>query len=191
MAMRRVHYHTYEDWLALDENTRAELIDGSIYLLAAPSRRHQEVSATVYFQLATHISTKGCKKCKVYYSPFAVRLEKDVVVEPDITVVCDPQKLTKAGMDGAPDLIIEILSPSTARHDKLTKFMLYRRACVPEYWIVDPADNTLSVYRLTNGEYTISVYGNTDTATVNALPGFEMDLSTILTDEDNETSEDI
>jgi len=184
MAIQKERYCTYDDWQALDENTRAELIDGRIYLMAAPTRRHQEISSAMFIQLANHVSGKNCKKCKVYFSPFAVRLERDVVVEPDIVVVCDPQKLTKAGMNGAPDLIIEILSPSTTSHDRVTKLLLYRRAGVPEYWIVDPEENTLTVHRLIGNQYTIDVYISTETATVAALPDFEMDLSAVFTEDD-------
>jgi len=184
MAIPSERHYTYEDWLDLDENTRAELIDGTIYLMSAPTRRHQEIAFAMTMQLGNHISNKGCKKCKVYFSPFAVRLERDVVVEPDIVVVCDPTKLTKAGMDGPPDLIIEILSPSTSNHDKHTKFMLYRRTRIPEYWIVDPQDNSLTVHRLTGDQYTTDVYVRADTPTITALPGFEMDLSTVLAEED-------
>ncbi|MCL2378419.1 MAG: Uma2 family endonuclease [Defluviitaleaceae bacterium] len=183
MAIRKAqsHYHTYEDWLKVehDEGTRVELIDGDIYMFASPTRRHQAVLGEMFGQLYNHL--RG-KRCKVYAGPIDVRLENDAVVVPDIIVVCDPTKLTKAGVEGAPDLIIEILSPSTSRHDKLTKFNLYRRAGVAEYWIVDPADNTLDAHRLTTSEY--NVYGETDTVVVNALHDFEMDLSAVFADED-------
>ena len=185
MAMRLRKYHTYQDWLDAphDEYARVELIDGEIYLFAAPARRHQDIFREMFTQLSVYL--RG-KRCKTYSAPIAVRLEKDTVVEPDIIVVCDPKKLTKSGVEGPPDLIIEILSPSTARHDKLTKLMLYQRTGVPEYWIVDPEDNILTVHRLVAGKYDFNVYSEADTATVTALPGFTMDLSTVLTDEDDE-----
>ena len=183
MAIRLGHYHTYQDWLDADhdKHARVELIDGVIYLFAAPARRHQAVVREMSGQLFIHLRGKSCK---VYTGPIAVRLEKNSVVEPDIVVVCDPKKLTKSGIEGTPDLIIEILSPSNARHDKITKLNLYQRTGVAEYWIVDPSDNTLTTYNLLDGRYVVSAYDNTGTATVNALPGFEMDLSAVLTDED-------
>ena len=185
MAMRQGHYHTYQDWLDIEykEGVRVELIDGNIYMFATPTRRHQAISGEMSVQLSSHL--RG-KRCKVYAGPISVRLEKDTVVVPDIIVVCDPNKLTKAGVEGPPDLIIEILSSSTARHDKLTKFALYKRTGVAEYWIVDPTDNTISAYRLSDGDYKANVYGNTGTATVNALPGFEMDLSLVFGEDEDE-----
>jgi len=177
MAIRQGRHHTYQDWLETehDEDTRVELIDGNIYMFASPSRRHQAVLGEIFRQLSNHLHGKHCK---VYAGPIDVRLEKDTVVVPDIIVVCAPDKLTKAGVEGPPDLIIEILSPSTTRHDKLTKFNLYRRAGVAEYWIVDPEYNILTVYNLAKSEY--NVYCETDTVAVNALPGFEMNLSMVL-----------
>ena len=188
MAMRQGIYHTYQDWLDAnhDEHARVELIDGVIYLFAAPARRHQAIVGEMLVQLANHLRGKSCK---VYTGPIAVRLEKDSVVEPDIIVVCDPKKLTKSGMEGTPDLIIEVLTPSNARHDKITKLNLYQRTGVAEYWIVDPSDNTLTTYNLVEGRYVVSAYDNTGIATVNALPGFEMDLSAVLTDEDEAADE--
>ena len=185
MAIQKGHYYTYQDWLDAphDEYARVELIDGEIYLFAAPGRRHQAVVVEISRQLSNHL--RG-KRCKIYTGPIAVRLEKDSVVEPDIIVVCDPNKLTKAGVEGPPDLIIEVLSPSNTRHDRFTKFMLYQRTGVPEYWIVDPEEDTLTIHRLVNDGYTTRVYGSNDTPTVAALPGFTMDLSTVLTDEDDE-----
>ena len=182
MAIQKGQYFTYQDWLDAphDEYARVELIDGEIYLFAAPGRRHQAVVREMFVQLANHL--RG-KRCETYTGPIAVRLEKDSVVEPDIIVVCDPKKLTKTGVEGPPDLIIEVLSPSNTRHDRFTKFMLYQRTGVPEYWIVDPEEDTLTIHRLVNDGYKTSVYDNTDTATVAALPDFEMDLSTVLTDE--------
>ena len=180
MALPRERNYTYQDWLDMDENIRAELIDGRIFVMAAPSRRHQAVSREISRQLSNHLLGK---QCKTYSAPFAVRLEDDVVVEPDIVVICDPRKLTDAGCNGAPDLIIEILSPSSTSHDKYTKFMLYLRNRVPEYWIVDPENNAITVHRLTEDGYVTTILTHTDTATINAVPELKMDLSAVFAEE--------
>ena len=180
MAVRKEHRYTYEEWRELDlgENTRSELIGGQIYLMSAPATRHQVVLGEMFRQLSNYLRGKRCKP----YLGLDVRLEDDTVVVPDLVVVCDPQKIYKAGCTGAPDLVVEILSPSTARHDKYVKFMLYLQAGVPEYWVVDPVDNAITAFRLDENKYTATVF--TSTATINALPGFEMDLAEVFAEED-------
>jgi len=178
MALGQERYYTYQDWLdlELEESARAELIDGHIYMMSAPSTRHQSVAWAMAAQLSAFL--KG-KRCRGFFSPFAVRLSEDTVVQPDIVVICDPGKLTPSGCKGAPDLVVEILSPSTSRHDKRTKYNLYKQSNVPEYWLVDPSDNTVTAYRLTDKGYVPTIYDDTDMATVDALPGFEMDLAAV------------
>jgi len=174
MAIPKECLVSYQEWLEIDwkENERAELIDGRIYMMSAPSLRHQIVLGNLHGQLYSHLRGKNCK---VLLSPFAVRLNDDTEVQPDLIVVCDPKKLMTTGYKGAPDLIVEILSPSTSRYDKQTKFMLYLRSGVPEYWIIDPSDNTITAFRLSDNGYNAEIF--TDVATINALPGFEMDLA--------------
>ena len=120
--------------------------------MAPPSRTHQEISGALFAQLYNFLDGK---KCRVYAAPFAVRLferdgeapeDVDTMVEPDLSVVCDSNKLDKHGCKGAPDLVIEILSPSTRRHDRLIKIGLYQRAGVREYWIVDPENKAVQVF---------------------------------------------
>ena len=144
MALPQEKQWTYADVLAWDEGERVELIYSQPHMMAPPSRRHQEVSGALYLQIGNFLQDK---KCQVYHAPFGVRLfeqdgdtpsQVDTLVEPDLTVVCDPDKLDDAGCKGAPDLIIEIISPSTQRHDRFVKYNLYQRAGVREYWIVDP-----------------------------------------------------
>lgn len=144
--------YTFADYLSWPGPERYELIDGEAYLLAAPSPRHQEVSGEIHRQLLNFLEGK---KCKAYAAPFDVRLfeqegdspeDVDTVVQPDITVVCDPSRLDEHGYQGAPDMMIEILSPSSLRHDKLVKLNLYQRAGVGEYWIVDPANRGVTVF---------------------------------------------
>jgi Uma2 family endonuclease len=172
--------YTYADYLEWDENERYEIIDGEAYMMATPSRIHQEISMALSAMLYTYLKDKPCK---VYPAPFSVRLfpeedgSDDTVVEPDITVVCDPSKLDDRGCNGAPDFIIEIMSPSTARYDRIVKFNKYREAGVKEYWIADPEEKVVSAYVLKNGEYTAVNYD--EAAPVTILPGCEIDLKTI------------
>ena len=179
--------YTFADVQMWDDGERAELIGGEIYLMApAPAREHQKVSGELFAQL--HAYLKG-KRCEVYAAPFDVRLfeqdgdtpeDVDTVVEPDISVVCDPSKLDDIGCKGAPDLVMEILSPSTTRHDKFTKFNLYQRAGVREYWIVDPTDKTVQVFVLEDGHYTAMDFGAVgDTVRVNVLEDCVIDLSEV------------
>lgn len=163
-----------------------ELIDGVPIMLATPARVHQRISMDLTTQLNNYLAGK---KCEVYAAPFAVRLfekgsdsphDVDTMVEPDISVICDPEKLDDIGCKGAPDLIIEILSPSTRRHDLLTKFNLYLRAGVREYWIVDPASKDVQVFLLEDGHYFRKDYGTAeDTIKVNVLENCRLDLSKI------------
>ena len=130
--------------------------------------------------------------CEVYAAPFDVRLfeqdgdipeDADTVVEPDISVVCAPSKLDDIGCRGAPDLVMEILSPSTTRHDKFTKFNLYQRAGVREYWIVDPTDKTVQVFVLEDGRYTAKDFGAAgDTVRVNVLEDCTIDLPQVFSE---------
>ena len=118
------------------------------------------------------------KSCKVYYAPFAVYLNDDnyTKVEPDIVVVCDMSKLNDKGCNGAPDLIIEILSPSSLRYDKITKYNKYLNSGVREYWIIDPAGKLAYVYLLKDGEYLAQAYSEADIISVNVLEGCKIEL---------------
>lgn len=140
--------YTTEDIYALPEGQRAELIDGQLYMMAPPMRIHQELVSHFTKVIGQHIdSHKG--DCKIYPAPFAVNLNADdkTYVEPDISVICDPGRLTDKGCGGAPDFIIEIVSPSSRRMDYATKNALYSDAGVREYWIVDPEKGRTTVYR--------------------------------------------
>ena len=186
MPLPQEKRYTMADAMAWDESERIELIYGQPYMLATPIRAHQEALMELSAQLHEHL--KG-KRCKVYPAPFAVRLferdgddsdDVDTLVEPDISVVCDPDKLDKIGCKGAPDLVIEILSPSTTRHDRFTKFNLYQRAGVREYWIVDPSSKSVQVFVLEDGRYTAKDFGGTeDTIAVNVLEGCSIDLTPV------------
>ena len=159
LALEQTEFYTEEDYYNLPEGVRAELIGGRFYDLAAPSRLHQRILGDLYAVIHEHIrSRKG--DCEVYPAPFAVRLFEDdkTVVEPDISVICDPGKLTERGCDGAPDWIIEIISPTTSSHDHVRKLNLYLDAGVKEYWIVDPISEKIFVYYLEQNAFKVDSY---------------------------------
>lgn len=139
--------YTAKDYWDLPEGSRAELIDGQLYNMAPPSRIHQEITFQLARKLADYIDSKE-GNCKVYPAPFAVNLDADNKnwVEPDISVICDPDKLTDRGCSGAPDFIVEVVSPSSRRMDYAHKVSLYLDAGVREYWIIDPLKKYTTVY---------------------------------------------
>ena len=146
-ALRKEEVYTLEDIYALPDGERAELIDGQIYYMAPPSRMHQKISMFLSGEISNFIK-KNHGGCEVYAAPFAVFLNEDDVnyVEPDISVICDTSKLDEKGCHGAPDWIIEIVSPSSKSRDYMTKLFKYRTAGVREYWIVDPDKQMVMVY---------------------------------------------
>ncbi len=147
-GLRQEEIYTINDIYALPDGERAELIDGIIYYMAPPNRIHQKISWKLHQAIANYIdSNKGT--CEVYAAPFAVFLNEDDknYVEPDISVICDKEKLTDKGCNGAPDWIIEIVSSGSRRMDYYTKLFKYRNADVREYWIVDPVREQIMVYR--------------------------------------------
>lgn len=150
---------TFAEYLTWDEGDRIEIIDGAAIMMGTPSTTHQRILMGLAGQIYNYLQGKTCE---VFPAPFSVRpLEREgdrpqdvrTVVEPDLSVICDPGKIDEHGCKGAPDLIIEILSPSTARRDRLVKYNLYQRAGVQEYWIVDPDTRTVQVYSLEEGCY--------------------------------------
>jgi len=172
--------YTYSDYLQWDDDKRRELIDGVPYLMSAPNRMHQEISRNLLVQLVEIL--KG-KPCKVYHAPFDVRLNADTldntVVQPDLLIVCDHSKLDKAGCKGAPDMVVEILSPSTSRHDRILKFKTYKKSGIREYWIIDPDTSILDVHILKDGDYIIHPYAAEDTVPVHILEGCKINLSEV------------
>lgn len=151
MALAERKEYTLDDIYALPEGVRAELIDGQIYYMAPPSANHQKVLASLVRQIGNHIE-KSAGECEVYPAPFAVYLNEDDVkyVEPDISVICDKNKVNQGGCKGAPDWVIEIVSPGSVRMDYYTKLFKYRSAKVKEYWIVDYEKKLISVYDFQN-----------------------------------------
>jgi Uma2 family endonuclease len=201
-AYKNDKVYTYEDYLAFDENFRCEIVNGRVYKKATPFRVHQRISGFISSKLYGFLEGKPGR---VYFAPFSVVLMKKIaidtvdflediteyedetdplksqwVVEPDISVICDKSKLTKEGCVGAPDFIIEILSPSSLIWDIKTKRTLYELNGVREYWSVDP-DKERIIKRVLN-EYgvfddVVSVYSFADTVPCTVLEGCEIDFS--------------
>ena len=180
MPLPREHRYTSEDYWNLPEGRRAELIDGQFYDMAPPSPMHQELVMELSATLRDYIKKNG-GPCKVYPAPFAVFLNEDDrnYVEPDISVICDSSKVDNRGYQGAPDFIIEIVSPSSQRMDYLTKLFKYRTAGVREYWIVNPLQRTVQVYSFEgtedstqysfDDEITVTIYGDLKICVANLL----------------------
>lgn len=146
-ALGKEEVYTIEDIYALPDGERAELIDGKIYYMAPPNRKHQDIVLSLARKIADYIEFKN-GGCKVYLAPFAVFLNEDDInyVEPDISIICDSGKLDDKGCNGAPDWIIEVVSQSSKSRDYMTKLFKYRTAGVREYWIVDPMKELVTVY---------------------------------------------
>ncbi|MCF7949871.1 MAG: Uma2 family endonuclease [Spirochaetia bacterium] len=187
---------TYADYKLWPDGERWELIDGAAYDMSpAPNRRHQGIVGTILGELYQFLQDKPCD---VYVAPFDVRLAagKDAaddeiinVVQPDVSVFCSEEKLDDAGAVAAPDIAAEVLSPYTSVKDQREKLALYERFGVKEYWIIDPANQTLSVYSLsgiaaggseTGGSYSKpAVYGPEDTFTSSVVEGFQLKLADV------------
>ena len=177
MSLPDVKYYTYADYLTWDDDTRCELIYGVPYMMAGTTTAHQRVVGEILYQLYSFL--KG-KPCEVFTAPFDVRLNAgtydDTVVQPDILVVCDKSKLDAKSCIGAPDMVVEVLSASSAKHDRTIKQKLYQSAGVREYWIIDPAHKIVDALLLNNGEYMIKSYGEEDAAPVSVLNGCVINL---------------
>lgn len=171
---------TSEDYWNLPEGQRAELIDGQLYDMAPPSRVHQELVSAFVYSVRSHIQKNG-GDCKVYPAPFAVNLDAEDKnwVEPDISVICDKDKLTDRGCSGAPDWIVEIVSPSSRALDYSVKNTLYLQSGVREYWIVDPAKERVTVYHY-EADAAPTIYLFTDTIAVNIFDGLNFCIADFL-----------
>jgi Uma2 family endonuclease len=174
--------YTYADYLEWDDGKRYELIDGIAYMMAAPTLNHQRISVELTRQFSNFLLGKSCR---VFVAPTDVRLfpQKNLgdntVVQPDLLVVCDKTKLAKRSCNGAPDLVIEILSPSNDAEEMLRKFQKYLQAGVREYWIVDLKRHLIQVHILDKGRYISSVYDGDAVVPVLILPGLTIDLNAL------------
>ena len=176
--------YTYADYCTWDDDKRWELIDGIAYAMAAPTIAHQRISLRLIRQIDHFLQGKPCE---LFHAPFDVRLfanqddesdgSDDTVVQPDILVVCDRAKLSDGkSCKGAPDLVVEILSSSTANKDRILKLRKYRKSGVRECWIVDPNAHTVRVFLLKDGKFTGRKYGEADSVPVTVLPGLTISL---------------
>ncbi len=187
LALKLDERFTYGDYLTWDDGERWELIDGVPYNMSpAPRLRHQAISRELLTEFSLYL--RG-KQCQVFAAPFDVRLPEadenddlvETVLQPDLSVICDRTKLDEAGCRGAPDLIIEILSPATAHKDLKVKFDRYERAGVREYWIVDPAGETVQLFTVgCNGKYgRPELFGAGDRVKVGLFPELKIDLAVV------------
>lgn len=153
-------YYTYQDYISWRFQDRVELFKGMIAKMSpAPNRRHQEISGSIFLEIGNFLINRPCK---IFSAPFDVRLpvsskkgKTDTVVQPDICVVCDVSILDEQGCNGAPSLVVEILSPGNSVREMKDKFELYEQSLIPEYWIVDPQKESLIIYSLnTQNQYT-------------------------------------
>ena len=174
-------YADYKEW-ELDEGERYEVIRGEAYAMSSPSERHQAVLTQLLGQIFVFLQGKPCR---VYPAPFDVRLfyqedeSDDTVVQPDIIVICDEEKRGSESCRGAPDMVVEILSPSNTAIEMERKRKLYREAKVREYWVIDPVNKGLTVYLFSNNEVAFSAYGSTGTVPVSVLPGLDISLEQV------------
>ncbi len=155
LAARQPEYYTMDDINNLPEGKRAELIDGELYMMAAPGRLHQRFVKNLTYLIEDYIRRKQ-GDCEIYPAPFAVFLNADdrIYLEPDISVICDKNKLDERGCNGAPDWIIEVVSPTSRPMDYNKKLFKYRTAGVREYWIVDYERDLITVYDFEHDEMT-------------------------------------
>ena len=179
--LRNEEYYTYSDYCTWGDDERWELIDGIPYAMPPSlSRKHQSILGELHVQFYNFL--RG-KPGEVYLAPFDVRLNADsyddTVVQPDLVIVCDKSKLDDKGCIGAPDMVIEILSPSTFAHDKVLKFNKYLQYGVREYWIVEPESKIVSVNVLHDGTYVVSAYAEADDIPVRVLAGCSIALSEV------------
>lgn len=172
--------YTIEDYWNIPDDTRAELIDGQFYSQAAPSLIHQQILSDLFIKIGHYIKSNN-GKCRIFPAPFAVQLKEDenTIVEPDISIICDPNKLNSKGCIGAPDWIIEIVSPSNSSHDYVLKLNKYLTAGVKEYWIVDPAIETVYVYYFDHDHTHLSHYTFQDMIPSKTYDGFHIDFKEI------------
>lgn len=190
LPMEKKRPYTYGDYLRWPEGRRVEIIEGRLYNMGpAPSRYQQEVRGELFRQIANFLWERSDNPCRVYAAPFDLRLPEhakedeatETVVQPDILVVCDPDKLDEKGCRGAPDFIAEIVSPSSAARDQIEKTALYEKHGVREYWIVHPTDGLVFIRTLSeNGRYgPLRIRAGNGRLALSVLPELEIDLDAV------------
>ena len=168
--------YTWEDYMSWDDDVRYELIDGVAYAMGSPSQRHQRTLGKLHLQLGNFLDGKSCE---VFLSPSDVKLANKTVIQPDLFVVCDRSKLDGQFTQGAPDLVIEIESPSSTQRDRILKYNKYLDTKVREYWIVNPESKVTEVFILVNGDYSRKAYDEKDKISVHVLDGCTIDMSEV------------
>jgi len=175
-------HYTYADYIKWEGPERYQLINGEVFQMASPTVEHQAILRDLLLQFGTWLKDKPCQ---VFAAPLDVRLfpKKDksdkTVVQPDLLVVCDKSKLAKGSVDGAPDLVIEIVSPSNTHSELFLKFQYYLKAGVKEYWVIDPEKEKVQVNVYHEGRYNSVIYDKNDTISVTVLSGLEIPLKSI------------
>lgn len=172
-AKQQIRY-TYEDYLAFPDDIRCEIINGRIYdMTPSPTAKHQLVSGRIY-RIIGNFLENAAYPCQVFDAPLDVILAEDQVVQPDVFIVCDSEKIRQY-VFGAPDVIFEIASPSTTRKDRREKMELYERFGVAEYFLVDPEAEFIEKYMLHDGKYKgrVGIYAEDDIFRIEAL-GLEL-----------------
>lgn len=180
---------SWTDYCSWTDDKRWEIIDGHPYAMTAPRVNHQAVLGELYVLLHTHFKSRPCQ---VFLSPIDVKISEYDVVQPDIVVICERSKLTETHVEGAPDLAIEVLSPSTQRHDRIRKLRLYAAAGVKEYWLIQPYPAMAEVLSLEGGSYRIAgTYTERDTLTSPLFPELILELAAVFPPPGEETIEEI
>jgi Uma2 family endonuclease len=175
-------YYSYADYRQWDAPPRYELIDGAAYMMSSPSVEHQRISMELSIQFGAFLRDKPCR---VFAAPLDLRLfprkdlSDDTVLQPDLMVVCDDKKLSTNSVDGPPDLVIEIISPSNTAGLMLQKFNKYLAAGVGEYWVIDPDEAFIHVHILREDRFISALYQKDAVIQVSALPGLSIDLKTL------------
>ena len=172
--------YTVEDYCAIPEDVRAELIDGHLIYMETPTTNHQKITGELFFQIQNYIKNKK-GPCKVMFSPVGVRLHKDnkTMLEPDLIILCDPSKDDGHHINGAPDFVAEVLSPSSHKRDCIVKLNKYWKAGVREYWIINPKKKIVTVYLFQEPEkeFDVKIYNFTDKIPVSIFDNLSIDFN--------------
>ena len=178
-------FYTYADYIKWKFEERVELLRGKIFNMSAPNAAHQRISSRLHIAIGVFLNGKPCE---VFSAPFDVRIprktieDKDIITvfQPDLCVICDPSKIDDRGCLGAPDIVIEILSPANNKKEQKYKYEIYEEAGVKEYWIIDPREKSVQINLLTNGKLIAHGYlFEEDKITSELLPGFTLDLGVL------------
>lgn len=178
LAKKEKVHHTYHDYLTWNDGERWEIIEGEAYNMSpAPTFVHQNIVGACYYQLVTQLQKK---KCVPGMAPTDVVLSEDNVVQPDVFVVCQKQKIKESHIEGAPDLVIEVISPATALKDKREKRLLYEKFGVKEYILIYPQESLTERYRLHKKTYlSPDIFGEKQTLHLTSLKGIKLDLKEV------------